>query len=749
MKVKLRHKVTGLALFSALLPAVVLAVIIFLEEKHSSRVIEGQLDEMVSENLDQIVRDVYNLCENANGLLQDKVDASLRMAAHRVKDMGGLHLGEKLVTWSAMNQLTKEEEQVELPEMLVGETWLGQNRNLSARTPVVDHVSDIMGGTATIFQRINENGDMLRVATDVPTSSGERAIGTYIPAIDPNGMPNPVLSVVLQGDTYRGNAFVVNNWYLSAYEPIFDEAGEIVGMLYVGVKRESVDSLRRAMSAVEVGDTGFAWIMSGQDTKRSDIVVFNADGSMESFEAKRMRDVEGNTYLEDIRSSAIRLKPGEVASEQVLWRDAAGKVFRKQLHYTYFHPWDWVIGVTAFEEEFELPHLEVKRAFSVILQRTIIGAIVALILVGLLATYLGGIIAKPITYLTRIADLVANGRLGDATRQMEIGCRKSETKKMDLENQQDETGQLFRAILAMIQNLNALIGRVKESSQRLAGAASEIKGTASLQEGTVQDFGSSSTEIAAAVKEISSTSQELSNTMNKVSESARGTAELAGEGRNHVEDMREGVGQLDEATQSITGKLSVIAERAQNINAVVTTIAKVADQTNLLSLNAAIEAEKAGEYGMGFAVVAREIRRLADQTAVATQDIEQMVKEMQSSVSAGVMEMDKFTEAVRTSTDNIGHLSGQMETIIQQVENLTPRFDSVREGMSSQAVGATQISEAVANLNSAAMQTSASLDGFRNATDQLSRTVRDMQEGIEQFHMTSDEKPESEEEGEV
>ena len=90
--------------------------------------------------------------------------------------------------------------------------------------------------------------------------------------------------------------------------------------------------------------------------------------------------------------------------------------------------------------------------------------------------------------------------------------------------------------------------------------------------------------------------------------------------------------QVMDAAGSINAKLAVLNEKAGNINQVVTTITKVADQTNLLSLNAAIEAEKAGEYGRGFAVVATEIRRLADQTAVATYDIEQMVKEIQSAV---------------------------------------------------------------------------------------------------------------------
>ncbi len=84
--------------------------------------------------------------------------------------------------------------------------------------------------------------------------------------------------------------------------------------------------------------------------------------------------------------------------------------------------------------------------------------------------------------------------------------------------------------------------------------------------------------------------------------------------------------RLADATGSISAKLGVVREKASGINSVVTTITKVADQTNLLSINAAIEAEKAGEAGRGFLVVAREIRRLADQTAVATLDIEQMVR---------------------------------------------------------------------------------------------------------------------------
>jgi methyl-accepting chemotaxis protein WspA len=193
--------------------------------------------------------------------------------------------------------------------------------------------------------------------------------------------------------------------------------------------------------------------------------------------------------------------------------------------------------------------------------------------------------------------------------------------------------------------------------------------------------------------------------------------------------------QLAESTGSISSKLSVISERAANINLVVTTITKVADQTNLLSINAAIEAEKAGEYGLGFLVVAREIRRLADQTAVATLDIERMVKEMQSSVAAGVMEMDKFSEEVRQGVSDVESIGGQLGQIITAVQGLTERFEHVTEGMRVQSQGADQIREAVMRINEGANQTSVSLREFNKATAHLREAVSLLREEVSRFSL--------------
>jgi methyl-accepting chemotaxis protein WspA len=225
--------------------------------------------------------------------------------------------------------------------------------------------------------------------------------------------------------------------------------------------------------------------------------------------------------------------------------------------------------------------------------------------------------------------------------------------------------------------------------------------------------------------------------MTEVSAVAEHTATLAGSGQVGLTRMEDTMRRVMDAAGSINAKLAVLNEKAGNINQVVTTITKVADQTNLLSLNAAIEAEKAGEYGRGFAVVATEIRRLADQTAVATYDIEQMVKDIQSAVSAGVMGMDKFSEEVRRGMQDVQQIGGQLTEIIQQVQALAPRCEAVNEGMQAQATGAEQITQALAQLSEAAQQTVESLRQSGQAIDGLNQAAVGMRTGVSRFKLVA------------
>ena len=300
----------------------------------------------------------------------------------------------------------------------------------------------------------------------------------------------------------------------------------------------------------------------------------------------------------------------------------------------------------------------------------------------------------------------------------------------------DEAGQLLRAIGKMVESLSSLLSQVKQSTIQLVSTATRITGAAKEQEIAIQDFGTSTAEIATAVNQISSTSRELYNTMSHVAESSLEAANMAHAGRQQLSSIGASMQLLADATSSISSKLNIMSAKAQTINKVVITISKVSEQTNLLSLNAAIEAEKAGEHGLGFAVVAREIRRLANQTAKATVDIDEMVSSMQEAVAVGVIETGKFSEGVQGGIREIETLANQFEGVIDHVEELSPRFDTVKEGMLSQTQGAQQISDAMSNLKEGAQRTSDSLMEFDRATRALHQAVNSLRAEVSRFKVS-------------
>ncbi|MGF6284557.1 methyl-accepting chemotaxis protein [Pseudomonas silensiensis] len=346
-----------------------------------------------------------------------------------------------------------------------------------------------------------------------------------------------------------------------------------------------------------------------------------------------------------------------------------------------------------------------------------ISLLVAVLAAGLCGLLLMRAIMAPMNRIVQILEIM---RTGDLSNRLNLARK-------------DEFGAVETGFNDMMTELTSLVSQAQRSSVQVTTSVTEIAATSKQQQATATETAATTTEIGATSREIAATSRDLVRTMIEVSTAADQASVLAGSGQQGLARMEETMHSVMGAADLVNAKLAILNEKAGNINQVVVTIVKVADQTNLLSLNAAIEAEKAGEYGRGFAVVATEVRRLADQTAVATYDIEQMVREIQSAVSAGVMGMDKFSEEVRRGMSEVQQIGEQLSQIIHQVQALAPRVLMVNEGMQAQATGAEQINHALVQLGDASSQTVESLRQASFAIDELSQVAVGLRSGVSRF----------------
>ncbi|MFM8577981.1 MAG: methyl-accepting chemotaxis protein [Planctomycetaceae bacterium] len=307
-----------------------------------------------------------------------------------------------------------------------------------------------------------------------------------------------------------------------------------------------------------------------------------------------------------------------------------------------------------------------------------------------------------------------------------------------------ETGRLLAAMDLMVKRLGGLVGSVKAAGGRLASIDTEASAALARQERSIEGLGGSAAEISAAVAQIAATGDHLVASSGEMAAAARDAVDVAEAGRIDLATMTESMAMLAASMDDISMKLAAISERAGGITTVVTTIAKVADQTNLLSVNATIEAEKAGAAGRGFRVVAREIRRLADQTAIATGDIERMVRDMQAAVAGGTMEMDRFRHDVAGRVEEVSRLGERLGGIVEPVRAVTTAADAVHEGVRSQAAGVKQIRGAMDALREATDASHSAIDVFSRVLGQMRSAIGDINTESSRFRTGSHKGPAAE-----
>jgi PAS domain S-box-containing protein len=205
---------------------------------------------LAEESLELELVTIKKMFERERELKLEKVITDLKMAHELFYDQK-IHFTPEKIEINAVNQITRNTHPVSISTFKLGKKQLYNSREFTDKT------FELFGITTTIFQKIDSG--FLRISTNVLKKDGERAVGTFIPS------KSPVIQTILQGETYYGRAFVVNDWYITAYEPIYYN-GEIVGILYVGDKEKDLDKLNEVIHSLNIGKTGYVFVFdkSGQ-----------------------------------------------------------------------------------------------------------------------------------------------------------------------------------------------------------------------------------------------------------------------------------------------------------------------------------------------------------------------------------------------------------------------------------------------------------------------------------------------------
>jgi len=272
---------------------------------------KGPAVDMQNDSLDQAAASAHQAMEALAESIQARVSGGLSEMEFSVKQSRGLTFSGEPVKWNAVNQFSKEAGVISLPAAAIGGMAMPQVTDFTEPLPLVDGLTKRIGGTYTLFQRMNQQGDMLRVATSVRTKEGKRGVGTYIPAFMPDGKPNPILASILKGEHYKGPAFVVDTWVQAEYRPVMGSAGQVIGMIYAGLAQQSSKSTSAYFQGGAVGDHGRLFAIKGKGADKGQFMVAPEEHKVGD-SGLQILDKAGVSYLSDLADKAVASQHEEV-----------------------------------------------------------------------------------------------------------------------------------------------------------------------------------------------------------------------------------------------------------------------------------------------------------------------------------------------------------------------------------------------------------------------------------------------------
>ena len=577
----------------------------------------GDIQHSAQQDLEHITTNLRAICQSQEELLQKKVDSDLKVAVNVLNQFSWeapmAISPDQTTKWTVTNQDTKQSQELELPLLQAGDHIISKNFE------AVDRVKSLVGSEAAFFQRMNDQGDLLNVSTTVAMGD-KRAIGTYMPA------SSPVAQALLANKEYRGRAFVVDGWYITAYAPMIDVNAKVVGGLYVGVPELSTKSLLDAFRKIKVYDSGFAF-------------VFNRQGDMIVHPKLAGTNVLGQGEQKAMFGQMVQALDAKDAAGQVRsikFDDADGRAM--ELCYATFQPWDWVIGVAVYEDEMMAGVRKMNLTAWLVLGLTVLvmapfGLVLSRSLAKPLKRSISALtegaqrMSQSAATLSSSSQSLAEGSSQQAAALEETSASLEEmssmTKKTAIDANQadgsmgqarkmvDQAGQdmeLMAGSMGQIADAGREIGKIIKTIDEIAFQTNILALNAAVEAARAGEAGAGFAVVAGEVRNLAMRSAEAARNTQKLIDEVVGRINQGADLVGRSKDSFQAVAGASQKAAGLISEISVASgEQAQGIEQV----SKALHQMDSVVQRNAAQAEEAASAAEEMEAQARTVQNVA------------------------------------------------------------------------------------------------------------------------------------------
>lgn len=572
------------------------------------------------------------------------------------------------------------------------------DRQVNNDLVIVDEFTSLTGAVATIFAR--DADDFVRISTSLRNQTGTRVLGTHL------GKGHPGYEKLMAGETFMGSARLFGESYLTRYDPVRDDNGEVVAILFVGSSYNQLASdVLNAMKQMTFGKTGYAYVMSLDPNTLGELMLHP---TLQGKSLLETTDGEGNRVFDPLASdnSGVLTFPWPDKQKNVRERNA---VFHK------VDGWNWTVSLGTFTSEYT------EDIDAMIMQQVVISLII--LLAGVSAVVM--LLRRQLQPLHKVNEQLQQIGMGDLSTNIDM--------PKDAENSNNEVVLLRRNLVKTIENLRELIAQLSISNSAVNSVALQMQQNSEDTQHFAQCGQRDSAQVATAIHQLAMTVNEVASNASDTVNHAHEAQGVIGSAKTTVSHVASSVHELSDEIAKATETIKTVAKDSGAIGQVVDVIKEVAEQTNLLALNAAIEAARAGEMGRGFAVVADEVRVLAQRTKDSTQEIHAVVAELSQSSGLAVEQISGSLQRVSDNVEEMEEANKAFDEVSHGLATVVDLMTSVASATEEQSVVVTQVSENARDLSEGAEQTSGAASQSMTQTTELMRQSEAMAKVVSRF----------------